>query len=93
MTFEEAKRRYIHRFTLEHVPHWATVVTVNGKYYAPQYASDWEWYQNTLFPPLNPLGKRVRSCYSTGMTWPLGLWLEKPYERRSKGTTSQGQKA
>lgn len=80
MDITEAKSRYVNRFTMDHVPQWATKPAPNGKYYAPQYASDVEWFANTLFPPNHPLGKRITDCYSTGQTWPLGQWLDKPYK-------------
>lgn len=79
ITFEEAKARYVHRYTADHVPEWAKHAAPNGKYYAPQYVSDWEWFCNTQFPPNNPLGPRVTDCYSDGQTWPNGRWLDRPY--------------
>lgn len=81
MTFDEAKRLYVHRYTIEFIPEWANEQAPNGKFYAPQYRSDQEWFDNTKFPPENPLGPRVTDCYSTGATWPLGMWLDKPYVR------------
>lgn len=81
MNIEQAKARYIHRYTMEHVPQWAQKQAPNGKFYAPQYRSDAEWFANTLFPPNHPLGSRVTDCYSTGCTWPLGMWLDQPYKR------------
>lgn len=83
MTFDEAKRRYVHRFTMEHVPAWARKVREDGTYYAPQYRSDREWYENTVFPPQHPLGKRCRDCYSTGQTWPLGKAMAYPYKKEA----------
>jgi hypothetical protein len=80
MTLELAKRMYLHRFTLEHVPAWALVPAPNGKYYAPQYRSDAEWFENTVFPPNNPLSKM--DCCSSGQTWPMGQWLSAAYTGR-----------
>lgn len=94
-SFEHAKREYPHRYTCEHVPAWAyqpvqmwppgvdrrkTAPTI--RWYAPQYRTDREWYDNTTFPEqeryLSPeertTGKRY--CFSTGRTWPLGQWLD-----------------
>lgn len=81
ITFEQAKAQYVHRFTMDHCPVWARHPAPNGRYYAPQYASDAEWYGKTLFPPNNPfaMGKRDTSCYSSGPSWPLGEWLTEPY--------------
>lgn len=82
MNFEEAKRMYVHRFTMEHVPAWARKVRVDGTYYAPQYRSDREWFERTLF------GKEAReygaprgSCMSLNQTWPLGKALPEPYKK------------
>jgi hypothetical protein len=73
--FEQAKRKFVHRFTMEHVPVWAHKRANNGKFYAPQFRTDWEWFINTLFSPLR------RYCETNGQTWPLGEWLEKPFEK------------
>jgi hypothetical protein len=80
-TFEQAKAMYTHRFTMEYVPMWASRVRNDGTYYAPQYRSDREWFENTQFPPKNPIArsKRDTSCYSTNQTWPLGQALKSPY--------------
>lgn len=77
MTFEEAKAHYPHRFTMEHVPDWAKRPSGNNRFYAPQYRTDREWFENSIFPPENPLHRR--DCWSRNQTWPLGKWLEKPY--------------
>jgi hypothetical protein len=77
MTFEQAKARYIHRYTMEHVPEWAKRPSPDGKFYAPQYRTDREWFENTLFPLHNPY--HSRDCHSTGQTWPLGQWLLLPF--------------
>lgn len=50
LSFKEACARYVHRYTMDHVPKWAKHPH-KGKYYAPQCASDREWYNNTVFPP------------------------------------------
>lgn len=79
ITFEEAKRIYPHRFTLEHVPAWSQQMLPDGRCYAPQYASDYEWYLNTFFPGESAMAVG-KSCYSHSKTWPLGEWLELPYQ-------------
>ena len=78
ISFEQAKREYVHRYTCEHVPQWALVCNPQtGDYYAPQYYTDYEWYINTVFPPDNPY--HARDCFSSRQTWPLGLRLtDKP---------------
>jgi hypothetical protein len=80
----EAKRSYINRYTMEHVPSWALRHPHDSggteqRYYAPQFRTDDEWFENTLFPPNNPCGTRITDCYTTGQTWPLGQWLNKPF--------------
>lgn len=79
ITFEQAKARYVHRYTMEHKPEWSNNLTANGKYYAPQYASDQEWYEHTLFPGEGHIEKRERSCQSSRQSWPLGYWLDEPF--------------
>jgi len=78
-TFEQAKAQYVHRYTMEHIPQWARIVRDDGTYYAPQYASDQQWYDHTLFPgEAGHIGDR-KHCYTTGQTWPLGQALARPY--------------
>jgi len=80
--FATACRKYVHRFTMEHVPQWARMQREDGTYYAPQYQSDREWYDNTVFPGelLHPMGKKHNGhCYSSEPSWPLGQSLLEPY--------------
>jgi hypothetical protein len=77
LSFKEACAQYVHRYTMEHVPNWASTPAPNGKYYAPQYKTDREWYANSEFPP-DPVCYGT-DCYSSGQTWPLGKWLEAAY--------------
>ena len=72
-TLTQAKALYPYRYTLEHKPQWASKPAPNGKLYAPQYASDAEWYANTVFPP-HEMGYGS-DCYSTGASRPTGEWL------------------
>lgn len=83
LSFEKACAQYVHRFTMEHVPQWATKQREDGTYYAPQFRSDREWYENTLFPP-NEMCYGT-DCYTTGQTWPLGQSLPEPYQVGYKG--------
>lgn len=78
MTFAKAKKLYIHRFTMEHVPTWAEHPAPNGKYYAPQYRTDQEWYDNTRYWDNN---LQYPDCFSTRQTWPLGHWLDQQYRK------------
>lgn len=86
MNLEEAKRRYVHRFTMEHVPDWARGRGPDGAtwFYAPQYRTDKEWYEKTMFPPNHPLGRRSE-CWSQNPSWPLGERLDHPYVGVSSG--------
>lgn len=82
ISFEDAKRKYVNRFTMEHVPVWASFVTnADNKFHAPQYRTDLEWYENTEFPPHKDF-PRNQSCRSNNQSWPLGKWLDKPYNSR-----------
>lgn len=81
ISFEQAKARYVHRFTMDYRPQWAIERARNGKFYAPQFRSDREWYENTLFPGEGHVHPRERHCFTTGQTWPLGVWLLEPYRR------------
>lgn len=85
-TLEEAKSKYVHRYTMEHVPQWAKKAHSHNElnknvFYAPQYSSDKEWYDNTVFPEEGTEITYENSCYSTGQTFPLGQWLDTPYKR------------
>ena len=74
LTLAQAQAQYPHRFTLEHVPAWAKLRAPNGRFYAPQYRTDSEWFALTRFPT----DRRERYCTSSGQTWPMGLWLDQP---------------
>jgi hypothetical protein len=79
ITLAQAKARYVHRFTVEHIPAWALQARVDGTFYAPQFASDQEWYDNTLFPGEGHVKPREKHCFTTGQTWPLGQALAVPF--------------
>ena len=81
-SIEKAKTKYVHRFTMEHVPAWALIAPQkNGRYYAPQFTSDTEWYAHTTFPGEPGIRGNSRHCESSGHTWPLGKTLDKPYRK------------
>jgi hypothetical protein len=85
-TFERAKAQYVHRYTMEHVPAWTAQINANnGKYYAPQFRTDREWYDNTVFPGEPGHSEyRIRKseyCETRNQTWPLGQWLDRPYKK------------
>ncbi len=81
LTLEQAKAIYVHRFTMEHVPDWARGQRCDGSYYAPQYRSDADWYENTKFPGESGIPKDADSCESSNQTWPLGDRLDSPFKR------------
>lgn len=86
ISFGEACAKFVHRFTMDHVPAWAKVPPAahsgtETRFYAPQYRSDREWFERTRFHgEPGHLGK-PHECTSTGQTWPLGQWLDRPYQR------------
>lgn len=75
LPFDQACAQYVHRYTLQHIPQWAKQPASNGKYYAPQYLTDQEWYDNTVFPPDSLSDDH---CMAVNQSWPLGMWLEAP---------------
>lgn len=87
LSFETACSRYLNRYTMEHVPAQARQRPCDHggtetRYYAPHFRTDREWYDNTLFPGEDGHpGISKTDCYTTGQTWPLGKWLDKPYRR------------
>lgn len=81
LTFEQAKQQFTNRFTMEHVPSWAKQVREDGTFYAPQYATDLEWYNKTSFEGECELSSRS-TCYSHSPSWPLGMALKAPYMKR-----------
>lgn len=81
VSLAQAKAQYVNRFTCEHAPQWARTPCANGKYYAPQYESDAQWYESTMFPGEGHLGKREKHCMSMNQTWPRGQWLDAPYRK------------
>ena len=85
-SFAEAKSMYVHRFTKEHVPAWASKTPADSggtstQHYAPQYTTDREWYDNTKFPGEGHIHHRADHCESSNPSWPLGQWLDKPYQK------------
>lgn len=77
-TFEQAKRQFVNRYTLEHVPKWTGVPCEgNGLFYAPQYHTDKEWYSNLTFDEYG-------EASSNNQSWPLGNWLTVPFKKATK---------
>jgi hypothetical protein len=63
---DRALRRFVHRYTKDHVPSWAS-----GGGYPVQFASDSDWLANTLFyaKQNKDLDQRYNYCESHP-TWP-----------------------
>lgn len=78
LSFAEAKARYVHRYTSEHVPPWARKPQYDETtgefigYYMPHYATDLEWYENTVFPGERDLHDNCGHCESRNQSWPMG---------------------
>jgi hypothetical protein len=74
---EQARRKvlaqFVHRFTRDHIPDWATrdVPEKFGKRYPVQFASDSEWLEKTRFAVKKggTLDERCHECQSNP-TWP-----------------------
>lgn len=79
-SFQHACSTYVYRHTMDHVPEWATKPISPGKFYAPQYRSDQEWYERTKFPGEPGHIGRITECYSSNASWPLGMWLAAPFK-------------
>lgn len=79
LTFAQACAQFTNRYTAEHVPAWTRKAAPNNLFYAPQFANDHEWYENTAFHgEPGHFGKR-NECRTSGQTWPFGQWLKTPY--------------
>jgi hypothetical protein len=62
-------------------------------YHAPQYRTDAEWYEATLFPgePGIPHGWPAGMPYSRNRTWPLGRMLPCPYQVPAANAEAAGE--
>lgn len=69
---------YVHRFTGEHKPEWASKEWKDGKPYPLQFKDDADWLENTEFTTKKNgrLDGRARECYSRP-TWPNNPELRK----------------
>lgn len=67
-------RAYVHRYTMSHVPQWATNPRPNGKPYRPHFLDDADWLAHTEFKVRKNgrLDRRARACRSYP-TWPVGV--------------------
>ena len=86
VTLAQARAWFPYRFTMEHVPEHAAhpvrlAKSAEPVYYAPQYRTDQEWYDNTAFPGEETMPKRGRWCNSRNSSFPLGRWLPAPYKK------------
>ena len=76
--FALAKLNYARRYTMEHVPFWAKEFKT-PPFPAPHYATDREWYENTIFEGQREYIKCDERCNSSNYSWPLGKFLDEPY--------------
>ena len=90
-SFKQAKRLYTDRFTMEHAPDWAAAPIGENYYYAPQYRTDREWFDNSVFPGEYGFPSGTTHYQSFNPSWPLGKRLEEPY--RVNAPTGRGGKA
>lgn len=72
---------------MEHAPKWARKPMGNGMFFAPQFRTDQEWYDNTKFPGEGAPGNKT-SCMSSNLSWPLGSSLDKPYSIKDETKSS-----
>ena len=91
----QAKAEYLHRYTMGHKPGWAIpMFEGNGKFYAPHFRSDQEWYGHSTFPGEEAhKGRAWDDCHTTGQTWPLGNWLDTPYDLKTRAPAPKLTKA
>jgi hypothetical protein len=70
---QEARRRYVHRFTGEHAPAWTRSPRPCGRPYPVHFRDDSDWLANTDFPVTKAgrLADRPSACQSRP-TWPNG---------------------
>lgn len=87
ITLEQAKKKFTDRFTLDHVPVWASkpCARAGGKYPGPHYNTDAEWYAKAEF--IGYLTKAQRKYVRENKpSYPMGKWLDKPYVKVEGGT-------
>lgn len=67
--------KFVHRYTMDHVPQWVRDAEVS---YPVQFGSDLDWLHNTQFHVRNDgyLDERYNHCYSSP-TWPQNSELRK----------------
>lgn len=82
LSLDQAQNRYPHRYTMQHKPSWACLPRPDGAFYAPQFRSDQEWYDNTTFPGESGMHSNAKWCRTSGQTWPLGKTLAEPFKVR-----------
>ena len=85
----EVLQTYTSRFTMEHVPFWATVQRRDGTYYAPHYRTDADWLSCTTFAVRKDgrlhqgrTGAEDFACRPLHVEYfPLGKSLAAPYRK------------
>jgi hypothetical protein len=79
-TQQEALNRFVHRYTKDHKPAWASQPMPNGASYPVQHNSDKEWLEHTYFhvTETGELSRRHSFCES------FSTWPDNPELRRQK---------
>jgi hypothetical protein len=74
----KALANFVHRFTGDFTPSWATKPMPSGNPYPLHFASDREWLENTQFclTEKGTFSRRTRHCMSNP-TWPNNPELRK----------------
>lgn len=94
VSFAQACAQFVHRFTCDHIPAHVRKPHVNpanpekdGLFYAPQWASDREWYDATTFPGEPGLHGNSNHCETGTPTRPLGKgFLREPFHKNPNQT-------
>lgn len=73
----EALARFVHRFTKDHKPEWASGEWKDGKPYPVQFASDADWLSHTIFRTNKDGTLRERADCESHPTWPDNPELRK----------------
>lgn len=90
ISFEQAKARYVHRFTCQNVPDWSRFERSVGVFYGPHFLTDREWYENTVFPGETRniaghgsvyLKASERHCHTMNHSFPHGQKLGAAYRQ------------
>lgn len=74
---EEAKRRFVHRYTGDNKPKWARKEWKDGKPYPLQFKDDADWLAHTIFRTNRDGSLHARASCESSPTWPNNPELRK----------------